>query len=1113
MILSRVKISPQQRYDLEDFVAAQAAARADSKYYVQKFLSGENLVLGGFFVSGIGLNQATVSMANAALIFPESSFDFSYFVSASGDPDVVLSDADLTDGARNYVEAQLETLDGVPLVKAFWDPEANSGLGQEFNQIVNTITDLQLSFVVSTGGFSGSPDRIPVCAIDTDGSGVIKVILDKRELFGRLGKPSDIDNEYSWGTKVEPAYALTLTGVSGVFVAGEEISIGSETATVTTGGGASISFNEPTGDSFTSGDSVTGLTSGATGTVNTVFESFTGVDKNLSTEKKRFDALATEIKGVKGTRFWWQSVPSLTGMKQEFMSTIAPLTGGARVKWDGSNLIITDDNLAPSTADNIAAIRLMNSAANLNLRRMDDGREVVTITVPEVPDAGTLTLDQDGNSIPIDWNDEASDIQSTWNGSGAYAATVSGSLAAKRIVITADSPGLQVDVAEDANTLEKSGDPVVATIAVKQGLASDSTIAIADGEVLYVDLPSPLASANYSGVGVSASNYKVAARGDVALVDSSYWLAYREGSVLVWRFAGELESGETSEFSDNIPQSFLDAIGLASEASLPSYSSNIRGVAQESLVNRIGVLTDAAGDAQEDRSAFLRSDAEVLWTGTELQFSQDLVLEVLNTKGGVPAEHTVDSGDSPIELDDGECVWVEVDRSHTSQILALRYSSVDAIPAQTQATKDVFVLFKRRGSLLYIPLHKQVLTEDQEAFLGASGSGGSFVVLDAEAIPIGVTSLEVTLPFELSGADYQVFAVMSNETDPTPQFQTVETVERTSTTFTVAWNSPTDSANYVLEYFVPTETATIVAIADNSIGNDKLAQMPAYTIKGNNTGSTADADDLTGTEATALLDEFVGDSGSGGVKGLVPAPAAGDAAAEKFLHADGTFKTPAVSGTVEMFTSDDTWVVPAGITSILVDGSGGGGGGAASQNVVGHGGGGGGGGSYYPPILIEVVPGNTLAITIGLGGGVTSADGGGMGFPGGNTSLVDSTAAQTLAIFKGGDPGLIGSNPTGGLGGRGYGEGGDGGDGGDWGTSVGEDGGYNDSNYLYQGGDGGTSAGQGGAGGGGAGLGDGGDGDSGVGTGYGSGGAGRRAAAGGSGTGGAGTDGFLRIRW
>lgn len=40
---------------------------------------------------------------------------------------------------------------------------------------------------------------------------------------------------------------------------------------------------------------------------------------------------------------------------------------------------------------------------------------------------------------------------------------------------------------------------------------------------------------------------------------------------------------------------------------------------------------------------------------------------------------------------------------------------------------------------------------------------------------------------------------------------------------------------------------------------------------------------------TALINPFGGDSGSGGIKGLVPAPANGDAAAEKFLNAGGTW--------------------------------------------------------------------------------------------------------------------------------------------------------------------------------------------------------------------------------
>lgn len=52
----------------------------------------------------------------------------------------------------------------------------------------------------------------------------------------------------------------------------------------------------------------------------------------------------------------------------------------------------------------------------------------------------------------------------------------------------------------------------------------------------------------------------------------------------------------------------------------------------------------------------------------------------------------------------------------------------------------------------------------------------------------------------------------------------------------------------------------------------------------------------TPTQVTADLIAFVGDAGSGGTKGLVPAPTTGDAT--KFLKGDGTWGTPSGSGTV-----------------------------------------------------------------------------------------------------------------------------------------------------------------------------------------------------------------------
>jgi uncharacterized cupin superfamily protein len=74
------------------------------------------------------------------------------------------------------------------------------------------------------------------------------------------------------------------------------------------------------------------------------------------------------------------------------------------------------------------------------------------------------------------------------------------------------------------------------------------------------------------------------------------------------------------------------------------------------------------------------------------------------------------------------------------------------------------------------------------------------------------------------------------------------------------------------------------------VSNAELADMAQASIKGRATGAgTGDATDLTGTQATAILDAFTGDSGAGGVKGLVPAPSAGDAG--KFLKGNGSWAT------------------------------------------------------------------------------------------------------------------------------------------------------------------------------------------------------------------------------
>ena len=84
-------------------------------------------------------------------------------------------------------------------------------------------------------------------------------------------------------------------------------------------------------------------------------------------------------------------------------------------------------------------------------------------------------------------------------------------------------------------------------------------------------------------------------------------------------------------------------------------------------------------------------------------------------------------------------------------------------------------------------------------------------------------------------------------------------------------------------------TAITTTIGANKVTNSMLAQISTATFKGRTTAGTGNVEDLTGTQATALLDTF-----TSSLKGLTPASGGGTT---NFLRADGTWATPASGGT------------------------------------------------------------------------------------------------------------------------------------------------------------------------------------------------------------------------
>lgn len=755
----RVNFLSQQRVDVPDMRSIESSVSNDFDQLIQAFVTNttQGYIMRGFNIlmaGAVGNASSSLQMQvdPGAVLHIAASQSGTVLMVPAGTAPQSLNAATNTNitGAFTPSSINYVTLDYIRFIDPstsaqvyIWDPSSNT----ETTKIAPRAQILE--FVINISTSTPTPNQLAIATVLTDAANLVVSVTDARWMFCSLERG---------GLTPNPSYSYPWTQ-------------GRIQAPVTS-----------------TSDSV---------------DPFNGADKNIGSLKELIDAMLTTFKEIKGTPYWFTASPTATfpSVFQNAASNVLnggtwvypslghlELKGGSSITRFGfvNSLILSPFGPQIGSPESLTATVTATQDVAFStpaLATINIGDTVtisaVTLDINTVNSQSSVVVDEPGfangtglaatlrhySSFDLTTNQvlyiliPTSDVSVTYG----YGQDLTNPVLPRQVTsVTAST----ITVALGGNYPTSGSGNILAhgqsfsytsysaITGVFSGVspdplttvfANDYVYQLESGGVGYYMYSTPAAVPGVDGVGVSLGAERV------------MWLAFYDGSSNIFLRNEKLAVGESIAVGDTLSTSILSYLGMPNQATnSPTYSSDIRGIARENITNRVGTLTDTMGDEQEDRSAYLRSTDPVTWDGAILNFTADIVLEIINTKSGVLTTHTIPTANiyppsvvaGQIDLPlDGYTAWVRVNRLISETNLTVNITPLNAIPAQTEADKDIFVLFKAVGTSgsadLYLPFIKQLINPGQTVRIGASGSGNG----NGEGGDFGLDSLTYQVSF------------------------------------------------------------------------------------------------------------------------------------------------------------------------------------------------------------------------------------------------------------------------------------------------------------------------------------------------------------------------------